>query len=190
MKKPFYQLALSTIEDNTVTIETTKHGIFQKQFESIVSLLSKIEHPCTPHHKMQQFQFKLCTDFEDFMRLLVTSENAFWYQLFLKNNLPELHAKSFILKNIYYDDGFVPPLLFDALTAADHKSPDSPLSEFIYQVYNAMYWSETTITRIQMIEQASLRNAKLVESINKCRSGDIYMLEEKLRQTLLKLTKG
>jgi hypothetical protein len=190
MKKPFYQLALSTIEDNTVTIETTKHGIFKKQFEAIIKLLNSIESPRTVESARQQYQFKLCTDFEDFMRLLVTSENAFWYQLFLKNHLPELHAKSFILKNIYYDDGFVPPLLFDALTAADHKKPDSPLSEFIYQVYNSMYWSETTLTRIQIIEQASLRNAKLVESINKCRSGDIYMLEEKLRQTLLKLTKG
>lgn len=194
MTKPFYQLALMTIDNPDIKGETFEHDVFIHQFRDILRLLHKAKTDKCKNLRAQ-YRFQLGNDFECFLKILVTAENAFWYQYLLKTKLPELYnrllEKSQKCKAIYLDKEFTPRLLYNELEAANLKNPETSLSRLIFDVYSTMCWGSMSLARVMVHKQSSLKNLKLINDIEKCSdSGDLKMLEKKLGENLLLITKS
>lgn len=189
MSKPFFQLALSTIENPKMDLRnsTTKHRVFAQQYTKFLSLLSQLMNGGLPPQKKSQLQLRIADDFEVILKTLIVAENSYWYFLLLRINIPQLYSSGGFGKDFEFDDNFAPKLIYDELTSADRGVGKTHFSRMIQAVYENMYWTETALCRIQTLEQSSLRNSKIINAIREYDSNGGKTLQERLIKNLLEL---
>lgn len=190
MTKPFFQLILETIENPKTKTLSKKHDIFKQQYIQFLSLLKKIIEDDLPTGKRAQLKLKLTDDFEDLFKQIITAENAYWYYALLKETYPKLYQDKVFGAHFELDENFSPKLVYEEMMACDYYSASSNLSLLLSSVYDNIQWDSTSITRIQILEQASLRNAKIINSVREYSNSGGRDLQGKLMKNILALKEG